>query len=153
MGRLKPRKRRRSRLKLGRESVFMHCSAGHHAVAIEGYLFVVFRIVDIIVQTILTCRNALQQDGRGYTSVFTIGPLGPCCMQHGPSGQNSFSFWGLSPPKPPPDLCPWTTLAHQGYFRSFSPPVPLAALSGNGCFSLSPRLCFSNDVSESWIHG
>ena len=43
----------------------------------EGYLFVVFCIVNIIVQTILTCRNALQQDG-----VFTIGPLGPCCMQH-----------------------------------------------------------------------
>jgi len=52
----------------------MHCSARHHAVAIEGYSFVVFCIVDIIVQTILTCRNALQQDGRRYTSVFTIGP-------------------------------------------------------------------------------
>ena len=62
----------------GRKSVFMHCSAGHHAVAIEGYLFAVFSIVDIIVQTILTCLNALQQDGRGYTSVFTTGPLGPC---------------------------------------------------------------------------
>jgi len=72
--RLKPRKRRRNRLKLERESVFLHCSAGHHAVAIEGYLFVVFSIVDIVVQTILTCRNALQQDGRRYTSVFTIGP-------------------------------------------------------------------------------
>ena len=76
--RLKPRKRRRNRLKLGRESVFMHCSAGHHAVAIEGYLFVVFSIVDIIVQTISTCRSALQQDGRRYTSVFTTGSLGPC---------------------------------------------------------------------------
>ena len=76
--RLKPRKRRRNRLKLGRKSVFMHCSAKHHAVVIEGYLFAVFSIVDIIVQTILTCLNALQQDGRGYTSVFTTGPLGPC---------------------------------------------------------------------------
>jgi len=52
----------------------MHCSAGHHAVAIEGYLFVVFCIVDIIVQTILTYRSALQQDGQRYTSVFPIGP-------------------------------------------------------------------------------
>ena len=76
--RLKPRKRRRNRLKLGRESVFLHCSAGHRAVVIEGYLFAVFSIVDIIVQTILTCLNALQQDGRRYTSVFTTGPLGPC---------------------------------------------------------------------------
>jgi len=28
-------------------------------------------------------------------------------------------------------------------------PIPLAALSGNECFSLSLRLCFSNDVS--WL--
>ena len=45
--RLKPRKRRRNRLKLLRESVFMQCCFGHHAVVIEGYLFVVFCIVDI----------------------------------------------------------------------------------------------------------
>ena len=85
----------------------MHCSAGHHAVVIEGYLFVVFCIVDIIVQTILTRRSALglQQDGRRYTRVFTTGPLGPKrCMQ--------LQLTGLSPPKPPPELCPWTTLAH-----------------------------------------
>ena len=68
--RLKPSKRRRNRLKLGRESVFVHCSAGHHAVVIDGYLFVVFCIIDIVVQTILTCRNALQQDGRRYTLAY-----------------------------------------------------------------------------------
>jgi len=39
-------------LKLGWESVSMHCSFGHHAVVIECYLFVAFCITDIIVQTI-----------------------------------------------------------------------------------------------------
>jgi len=43
-----PPKRRRSPLKLGQESVFLHCCFGHHAVVTEGYLFVVFCIVDIV---------------------------------------------------------------------------------------------------------
>ena len=39
LGRLNPPPtRRRSPLKLGRESVFLHCCFGHHAVVIEGYL-------------------------------------------------------------------------------------------------------------------
>jgi len=49
--------------------------------------------------------------------------------------------------KAPPELCPWTTLAHKG--GTSEVPIPLAALSGNECFSLSLRLCFSNDVS--WL--
>ena len=102
LGRLKPPplKRRHSFLELGRESVFLHCCFGHHAVVVEGYLFVVFCIVDIIVQTILTCRNALQQDGRGYTSVFTIGPVWPCCKQHGPSGQKASASGDFVPQSP-----------------------------------------------------
>ena len=38
--------------KLGRESVFLHCCFGHHAVVVEGCLFVVFCVVDVIVQMI-----------------------------------------------------------------------------------------------------
>jgi len=86
-----------------------------------------------------SCRNALQQDGRGYTSVFTIGP---CCMQHRPKWPKKLQLLGSLSLKAPPELCPWTTLAHKV-------PIPLAALSGNECFSLSLRLCFSNDVS--WL--
>jgi len=50
-----------------------------------------------------------------------------------PSGEGTptphltpFSFWGTLSPRPPPELCPWTTL---GDFRSTSSPI--AAFSGN----------------------
>jgi len=51
--------------------------------------------------------------------------------------------WGLLPPDPLPELCPWTTLGH---FRSSYPPAPLAVLSGSESLCLRLRLCFSNDV-------
>ena len=61
LGRLNPPppKRCRSPLKLGRELVFLHCCLGHHAVVIEGYLFVVFCIVDIVVQNPNDCFTAV----------------------------------------------------------------------------------------------
>jgi len=106
-----PPQRHRSTVKLGRESVCLHCCFGRHVVVIEGYLFVVFCIVHIIVQTILTCRNALKEDGRrvDYT-VFTIGPLGPYCDIA--QVVKKLQLLGTSSPKPPPELCPWITLAH-----------------------------------------
>ena len=128
LGRLKPPPPNDvAALKLGWESVFLHCCFGHHAVVIEGYFFAVFCIVDIIVQTILTCRNALQQDGRGYTSVFTIEPLGPCCMQHRPVWPKSFSFWEVRPPKSHQSFAHGPHWHTRGDFRSSNPPVPLAA--------------------------
>ena len=39
-------------LKLGRESVYLHCCFGHHVVVIEGYSFVAFCILDIIAEAI-----------------------------------------------------------------------------------------------------
>jgi len=87
----------------------------------------------------------------GTLACLPLGHAAFIAMNHGPSGQKSFSFLGLHSPKPPPELCPWTTLVHQ----SSNPPVPLAALSGSEClcFSLSLQLCSSNDVSGAWIHG
>jgi len=63
-------------------------------------------------------------------------------MQHRPKWPKKLQLLGSLSLKAPPELCPWTTLAHKV-------PIPLAALSGNECFSLSLRLCFSNDVS--WL--
>jgi len=153
-----PPKRLRGSLKLGRESVFMHCCFGHHAVVIGGYLFVVFCIVDIIVQTVLTCRNALQQDGRGYTSVFTIGPCCSACSmaQVAKKASASGDFVPQSPHQSFANGPHWHTRRD---FRSSTAPVPLAALSGNKsaglcneCFSLSLRLYFSNDIAEAgWV--
>jgi len=105
-----PPKRRRASSNWDGNRSFLHCCFRHHAVVIEGYSFVGFCIVDVIVQTILTCRNTLQQDGWGYASVFTIGPPGLCWLQHGPSGQKAPNSGGLCPRKFPPKLCLWTTL-------------------------------------------
>ena len=69
--------------------------------------------------------------------------------------KNASAFGDFVPQSPHQSFAHGPHWYIRGDFRNSDPPVSLAALSGSECLScsLSLRLCFSNDVSEAWIHG
>ena len=131
LGRLKPPKRHHRPLTLVWELVFLHCCFEHHSVVIEGYLFVVFCVIDIIIQMI-----ALRLSTTAYL------PLGHLGHATWPKYLKKLQLLGTSSHKAPTRALP---MDHTG-----TPKFPSS--SSLSCV-LSLRLCFSNDVSEAWIHG